>query len=756
MFVQLSLALLSLALQETPATSPQTPAPFAEDFENVEPNRLPDGWFVPTQGYEALVTEEDPGAGRRSLVLRPVEDKGAPFGNCMRAFDAQPFAGQRVVLSALVRVEAAGGGRAQMWLRVDRPNSEMGAFDNMGDRPIRPGGWERTTITADVDADGVTLNLGFMSFGQATVHVDDVRLESKGPSAKPREIAPPRPLTPRGLVNLVAATRLLAYVRFFDASDACAGVEAWDHFAVDLMNQVEDARDSADLAKRLSAFFAPVAPTLQVWAGSRESGPPPPSDEGAARGRKHWEHHGAGFLQKSAFGAYSSRRTDEPLDAERFLVKPLADDVFCRWTFSVPFDSEGTLPHAKTPEAWMHADALPKLSALDRTTRLAGVAIAWGVFQHFYPYFDVVGTDWNAALPPALEAAAKNATVRDYLRTLQELVAKLHDGHGGVWKLGDQPRPTLQLRLKSVGQDFVVAGKSAATPPEVEVGDALVSIDGRPVEACCKELSTRLSAAREGRIRALLSGALVSDLDTADPARVTFKHVDGREYACALARGPEFPKDALSLKKPANGAEVAPGIVYFDLNAASADALAKVVEKLDAADGIVFDLRGYPNDAAMTVLRRLIGGPATSAYWNVPIVTRPDREGMTFSTGGRWNLEPQAPRWTMPVAFMTDASAISYAESIMGIVENYKLGEIVGSTTAGTNGNVNPFTLPGGIQVSWTGMQVLKHDGSRHHGVGIQPTVPVAPTAKGIAEGRDEVLEKAVEVVQAKVRATKK
>ena len=109
------------------------------------------------------------------------------------------------------------------------------------------------------------------------------------------------------------------------------------------------------------------------------------------------------------------------------------------------------------------------------------------------------------------------------------------------------------------------------------------------------------------------------------------------------------------------------------------------------------------------------------------------------------------PHLKAKIAFLTDGRAISYAESIMGIVENYRFGEIIGSTTAGTNGNVNPFRLPGGYVVSWTGMKVLKHDGSTHHGVGIAPTVPVTPTDKGIATGRDEVLEKAVEVMKAKI-----
>jgi hypothetical protein len=44
-------------------------------------------------------------------------------------------------------------------------------------------------------------------------------------------------------------------------------------------------------------------------------------------------------------------------------------------------------------------------------------------------------------------------------------------------------------------------------------------------------------------------------------------------------------------------------------------------------------------------------------------------------------------------------------------------------------------------------MKVLKQDGSRHHGVGIQPTVPATRTIRGVAEGRDEVLDRAIAVV---------
>ena len=63
------------------------------------------------------------------------------------------------------------------------------------------------------------------------------------------------------------------------------------------------------------------------------------------------------------------------------------------------------------------------------------------------------------------------------------------------------------------------------------------------------------------------------------------------------------------------------------------------------------------------------------------------------------------------------------------------------------DGNVNQLSLPGGYRVSWTGMRVLKHDGSQHHLVGIRPTVSTTRTLAGVRAGRDELLERALEII---------
>jgi C-terminal processing protease CtpA/Prc len=172
-----------------------------------------------------------------------------------------------------------------------------------------------------------------------------------------------------------------------------------------------------------------------------------------------------------------------------------------------------------------------------------------------------------------------------------------------------------------------------------------------------------------------------------------------------------------------------------------------MLPQLEKAQGIIFDLRGYPR-VSPELISHLIDKPVESARWMVPIIKTPDHANIVdYSTDGRWKLEPVAPRLKGRIAFLTDGRAMSYAESLLGIIEAYKLADIVGEPTGGTNGDINPFTLPGNYTVRWTGMKVLKNDGSRHHGVGIQPTVLVHRTIRGIAVGRDEQLERALAIV---------
>ena len=164
------------------------------------------------------------------------------------------------------------------------------------------------------------------------------------------------------------------------------------------------------------------------------------------------------------------------------------------------------------------------------------------------------------------------------------------------------------------------------------------------------------------------------------------------------------------------------------------------------AKGIICDVRGYPNSNHQFISHLLSIKDTSTSWIRDPEFIYPDQEQVGYRRLG-WGLVPLTPHFAAPVAFLIDGRAISYADSYMSFIEHYKLAAIVGEATAGTNGDINPFRLPGGYRLVWTGAKVVKHDGSQHHGIGVIPTVPVKRTIAGVRAGKDEFLEKAIEVL---------
>jgi C-terminal processing protease CtpA/Prc len=391
------------------------------------------------------------------------------------------------------------------------------------------------------------------------------------------------------------------------------------------------------------------------------------------------------------------------------------------------------------------------LLATDRATRLAAVIIAWNVFQHFYPYFDVVRTDWMPELPRRLGEAARADGTAVLHATLRRMVYELHDGHGSVYHSSEDRSRIAPWLWEQVEGKLVVTQVAEQCACDLAPGDVVTAIDGVPAARAIAAAGALTSSGTEQ----FRTHVVLRDLRSGpEGGRMTIaveRKGAAHEVAVALVEGSTLPFE----KRPASGEEIAPGIRYVNLDRVTEQEWKQILPELAAARGVVADMRGYPNKLSLTIpLAHVTRKPIRSAQWHVPMPARPDREGMTF-TKSDWEVQPAEP-FLGNVVFLTDGRAVSAAETFMGIVEAYKLGPIVGGPTAGTNGNINPFAVPGDYLLWWTGMKVLKHDGSRHHGVGILPTVPAQRTVAGVAAGRDEVLEKGIAVAQQRGKAATK
>jgi C-terminal processing protease CtpA/Prc len=564
-----------------------------------------------------------------------------------------------------------------------------------------------------------------------------------------------RPLTARGLENVTAFTRMFGYVRHFHPSDEAAKTN-WDAFAIEGMRAVESAKNAAELAQKLEAIFHPIAPTVRVFPANRKVDGTKPSSPAATDNLKviAWRHTGFGGGTNSR---YKSNRVSMSIDeakADEQMPNPdepfqanLGGGLAARIPLALYANEQGTLPKTRAaPKESTPRPTAIRFSANNRATRLGAVALAWNVFQHFYPYFDVTQTDWNAALKEALQRAATDTDARAFDNTLKRLVAALRDGHGGVYHEDNVTWSTPLLPWDWVeGQLVVTRVKDSATG--VAPGDIVLTIDGKPVAEALAEREALISGATSQWIRFCALTELAVGMKD-DPVTLEIEPFAAPGKRAKVTVKPETWFGFLTEQRRDKVAELEPGIFYLNLDQITDADFNQALPKLEQAKGIIFDLRGYPRlSNPIGFFARLTDKPLTSAQFLIPEFSRPDRQQIKFKKTS-WQIAPSAPFLKAKKVFITDGRAISYAESCLGIVEYYKLAEIVGAPTAGTNGDVNPFLLPGGYSVSWTGLKVLKHDGGRHHGVGILPTVPVARTRAAVAAERDEFLERALQVVK--------
>jgi C-terminal processing protease CtpA/Prc len=569
-----------------------------------------------------------------------------------------------------------------------------------------------------------------------------VRVDSGATRREKPEAA--RPLTPRGLENLTAFAKLYGYVRFFHPSDQAAAVN-WETIAVEGARKVEGAASLRELIARLRGIFRPIAPSVRIFpTGVRPR---------AAVVRKspetiRYEHHGVGLASSGSIYKSERRRRFAAREAR---LKPFEAELVPGITGSVPLilyvDSRGTRPHAPLPHSSVHCQR----TAADRGTRLGGVIIGWNIFQHFYPYFDVVDTDWPAELSKALRSAATDAGPAQFHNTLRRLLVGLKDGHGNVYAPDPAPILSPPLIMDWIEGGLVVTQAQLADSKRVKPGDRILKIDGKPVEQAAAKLRALTPGATEQWIRYRLANELIAckpqtlkiALEIEPYARPGRRRTV--EFICVPPRYKNM--ETYTEPRPETVTELEPGIFYIDLDRLTGTHWRALIKRLTKAKGIIFDVRGYPGQAALQALAHLTHSPIRSARWNIPSAAMPDQLQTRYIESG-WDVPPKKPYLRAKRVFLTDGRAISYAETVLGIVEHYKLGQIVGGPTAGTNGNINPFKLPGGYTVTWTGMKVLKHDGSRHHGIGILPTMPVSRTRKGVAEGKDEILSGGLEVVK--------
>jgi C-terminal processing protease CtpA/Prc len=230
--------------------------------------------------------------------------------------------------------------------------------------------------------------------------------------------------------------------------------------------------------------------------------------------------------------------------------------------------------------------------------------------------------------------------------------------------------------------------------------------------------------------------------------------------SCLNRDGTLFKVRILDVPPLLESKEVGDGIAYLRIATFGDEKVVDAAnEALDALDlqrlrGMIIDLRynmGGEDQNAYPIVSRLVERTVSGSTWR----TREYRpafaswgQSETWYQGETVKIEPSLrPRYTGPLVVLTGPNTVSTAEDFVVPLDYSGRALLVGEPTAGSTGNPVNVSLPGGAVLRVCSKRDTYPDGREFVGRGIEPDIVIHPTVAGLRANRDELLEKAIEVL---------
>lgn len=388
--------------------------------------------------------------------------------------------------------------------------------------------------------------------------------------------------------------------------------------------------------------------------------------------------------------------------------------------------------------------------------RILAAYKTWGVFHYFFAYRDQMDEDWDADFRKYLPKIAGARDARAYNLAVAEFVARTRDSDTRLQSktlndyFGEAP---VGVRLRLVENKPVITAvlDPAATVAGVRPGDVVLKVDGETVSDRANREARYVPASTRQSLGYLVFRRVLNGPDGSIAALAIEGH-DGNMKEVKLKRSKRF-LSALHDQRSGEVVKILPGnIGYVDLDRLAADRVDAMFDRLQHTNGIIFDMRGSPHGAAEQIAARLAAKPDVPAAILTGILSfAPDLpNGEPATQSGTYffiqRVPPTAkPRYQGKTVMLIDERTMGLGERAALLFEAANRTTLVGTTSAGADGDVTNFAVPGGIVISFSGLDVRGARGGQVQRLGLQPSIRAVPAIAGIRAGRDEALHTAVE-----------
>ncbi|WP_181276791.1 S41 family peptidase [Arcticibacter pallidicorallinus] len=714
---------------------------FNGNLEVLTENKVPVGWSYHDNHKEYNIAVDSLTRKQGKYSVR-IESKAAVTGEAhLYRHIGQQFEGKSLMFIANIKTEDVRG-RVTIHLSINGENREVIVSQDLGaDGPGGTTDWKEYMLSVPYDVGGSSISTHVILNGQGKIWIDSLRLYIDNTPINKARVIPPTasrkdtefrrgskidfiPTDERTLASLDVLCQLWGYLKYHHPAVA-RGRYNWDNELIRTLPLVIQATSQAE-----------VSQVLEKWVGGLQAISPCTQE---------LKIDGDRVLIASDYGTLF---TNTILSADlkeklRTWSRPCGDNHYY------------VNLHGPSPR-FVHEESFNSIYP-DAGLRYLALCRYWAAIQYFFPYRDLMSEAWVSALRQHMPEIIAAADVNKYTIAMTKLVAKTGDSHAfissGVLD-AIKGKYIFPVKARMLKRKMIVTGFYSDTlglGKKIKPGDEIVAINGIKIKKLINTYSDRVPASNSAAgFRDMIRDYLLRSNDSGFVVKTKrsgkYKTIrqQGKLYSLTNWYSTDFSHnfyDSTLLVMPGN-------IGYVHGPSFKASELRDLVDRLGKTKGLIIDLRGYPSDEltydsngrTKSLVNYIKSGVSPFVRFTHGTLLKP----------GAFLLEPsteigsvEGEHYSGRVIVLVDEYTQSNSEFVVMALQSAANVTILGSQTAGADGNTTSIDLPGAITASFSGLGVYYPDGICAQRVGVKIDVYVKPDISSIRKGKDKQLDKA-------------
>jgi len=365
----------------------------------------------------------------------------------------------------------------------------------------------------------------------------------------------------------------------------------------------------------------------------------------------------------------------------------------------------------------------------------------WNIIEYFFPYKYQTDEPWDKVLITSIPKLKSASTEKGFHRALQQMVVKIDDTHG--WFIAGKTKYRRPLFITKYVEDRIVVqdfyNHLDNLKSSLKIGDVVLDIDGKPINEMIRDQLPYMWGSNKGSTYKNVKNFVIASPKEKKRKLRVLRGNDTIEVDVKY-----FSKDSLRAPKKKRWSLLSDRVGYVNMGKLTKEDVTSMIDSLKDTKAIILDMRNYPKGALRKLASYLI--PEERLFYKQiqPDLGYPGRfiwrDGSTI--GNSKNRKLYEGKVIILVNEMTQSRA-EFNVMAFQMADNVIT---IGSQTAGADGDISKLELGGGIRTYMSGIGIFYPDGTETQRKGVKIDVEVHPTIEGIREGRDEVLEKAIEL----------